>query len=415
MPQSRSRVGSSDRRAFLQAVGLAGGLAARPAAAPAAERPSSLTITQVETFALEHRLPRAMGPSTAMSNLKDTLLVKISTDSGLVGWGETADVGGTRGIIEDHLKPQLLGKNPLEHRSLWRTLWGANFGDGRAVAALDIALHDVRGKALGLSIADLYGGRLRDSVPVYAAVMNYHEGLEPEKQFPEEARQMVARGFRNLKARTGRLGHRRDLGLLTRVREAVGPDIRLLTDGNGAFTLPAAVKFGKELEKLDFYFFEEPLPQGLNYAGYDELTRSLDIAVVGGEVLDSRASARDHLVKRSFDVIQPDPTLCGGIGEVLFIAEMARLFSIQCLPHCYAGAIADAATLQLLSLLPPFTFGFTSDEPMLEYDAGENPFRDEVVPTGFRLSDGRFSVPQGPGLGIEVDEGAVKKYARPRS
>ncbi len=407
-------VGSSDRRAFLQAIGLAGGLGALPAAALGDDRPSSLTITKVETFALEHRLARAMGPSTAMSNLKDALLVKISTDSGLVGWGETADVGGTRGIIEDHLKPQLLGKNPLEHRRLWRSLWGANFGDGRAVAALDIALHDLRGKALGLSIADLYGGRLRDSVPVYAAVMNYHEGLEPETQFPEEARQMVARGFRNLKARTGRLGHRRDLGILTRVREAVGPEIRLLTDGNGAFTLPQAVKFGKELEKLDFYFFEEPLPQGLNYAGYDELTRSLDIAVAGGEVLDSRASARDHLVKRSFDVIQPDPTLCGGIGEVLFIAEMARLFSIQCLPHCYAGAIADAATLQLLSLLPPFTFGFSSDEPMLEYDAGENPFRDEVVPAGFRLADGRFTVPTGPGLGIEIDEAAVKKYARPR-
>ena len=209
MAQLPSFVGSSDRRAFLQAIGLAGGLGTLPEVAHGDDRPSSLTITQVETFALEHRLPRAMGPSTAMSNLKDSLLVKISTDSGLVGWGETADVGGTRGIIEDHLKPQLLGKNPLEHRRLWRTLWGANFGDGRAVAALDIALHDVRGKALGLSIADLYGGRLRDSVPVYAAVMNYHEGLEPEKQFPEEARQMVARGFRNLKARTGRLGHAR--------------------------------------------------------------------------------------------------------------------------------------------------------------------------------------------------------------
>src|SRR5262245_1927556 len=109
------------------------------------EKPSELTITAVETFSLLHKLPRAIGPSTALAPRRDALLVKITTDSGLVGWGETADVGGTRGIIEDHLKPMLLGKNPLQHRKLWRQLWGPNFGDGRAVAGCDVALADVRG------------------------------------------------------------------------------------------------------------------------------------------------------------------------------------------------------------------------------------------------------------------------------
>ncbi|MFM8288196.1 MAG: mandelate racemase/muconate lactonizing enzyme family protein [Planctomycetaceae bacterium] len=406
------------RRQFLSHVSAAacGWGALRGSIEPlfAAERPSSLTITAVETFACEHRLPKAMGPSTAMSNMRDALLVKISTDSGFAGWGETADVGGTRGIIEDHLKPILLGKNPLRHRQLWRSLWGANFGDGRAVAGVDIALQDLRGKALQQSVAELYGGRLRDTIPVYAAALHYTEGEDPLVRHPEEAGELVERGFRAIKARTGRQDHRRDLEVLTRVRKKVGPDIRLLTDGNGAFTLPQAVRFGKRLEELDFYMFEEPLPQGLNYAGYDELTRSLDIAVAGGEVLDSRSSAREHLVRRSFDIIQPDPSLCGGIGEVLFIAEMARLFSVQCLPHCFAGAIADAAALQLLSLLPPFNFGASSDEPMLEYDVTENPIRDEVMPRPFEFREGRFTVPDGPGLGIEVDEEAVRRLAAKR-
>ena len=125
-------------------------------------KPSSLTITNVETFPLRHRLPRAMGVSTALSDVRPCLLVKISTDSGLVGWGETIDVGGTRAVIETKHKPALLGKNPLEHRKLWRSLWGPSFGDGRAVGAVDIALHDLRGKALGQSVAELYGGRLRE-------------------------------------------------------------------------------------------------------------------------------------------------------------------------------------------------------------------------------------------------------------
>lgn len=375
-------------------------------------KPGSLTITKVETFPLRHKLQRAIGVSTALGASRDALLIKISTDSGLVGWGETADVGGTRGIIEDHLKTILLGKNPLEHRKLWRALWAPNFGDGRAVAGVDLALHDLRGKALGQSVADMYGGRVRDKVVAYAAAMNYTDGIAPEEQFPAEAAGLAKRGFLALKIRTGRFEHKRDLKVLAKIREAVGPDIKLLTDGNGAFTVPQAIKFGKELEKLDFYCFEEPLPQGLNYAGYQEVTRTLDIAIAGGEVLDSRATARDHVVNRSFDIIQPDASLCGGIAEVLFIAEMSRLFSVQCVPHCWGGALVIAATLQILSLLPPFTFGFTSDEPMLEFDTFENPFREAIITKPFTLENGYVQVPTGPGLGIEVIEDLLPKYLK---
>jgi len=383
----------------------------RNAFAQSLVKPSALTITNVETFPLRHRMRRAMGVSTALSDIRHCLLVKITTDSGIVGWGETIDVGGTRAVIETKHKPALLGKNPLEHRKLWRTLWGPSFGDGRAMGAVDIALHDVRGKALGLSIAELYGGRLRDSVLVYASAMNYSEGIRPEDQFPSEAAELVKSGYKALKTRSGRFDLRRELAVVTKIREVVGRDIRLLTDGNGAFTLPQAVKFGKELEKLDFYCFEEPLPQGLNYAGYDVLCESLDICVAGGEGLDSRVAARDHIVKRSFDMIQPDVILCGGINEVLFIAEMARLWSVQCVPHCWSGAIGVAATLQLLSLLPDATFGFTSDQPMLELDLLENPFRDELSPKPFQInSQGLVEIPNKPGLGIEINEEVVRKY-----
>ena len=412
---------SISRRAWL-GTGLAGSLgivasqgdlaAQQPTSNRVAEKPSSLKITKVETFALEHKLKKAIGVSTALSDVRDALLVKISTDSGLVGWGETADVGGTRGIIEDHLKSILLGTNPLDHRKLWRSLWGANFGDARAVAGVDIALHDLRGKALGLPVCDLYGGRVHEKILAYAAAMNYTDGVRPEDQYPAEAAALVKRGFQAMKIRTGRFENRRDLAVLAKVREAVGPEIRLLTDGNGAFTLPQAVKIGKELEKLDFYCFEEPLPQGINYAGYDELTRTLDIAVSGGEVLDSRASAREHIVKRSFDIIQPDVSLCGGVAETLFIAEMARLFSIQCIPHCWAGAVTIAATLHVLALLPPYNFGFTADKPMLEFDVYENPFRDEIVTKPFELQQGHVEIPKGPGLGIEINEEVVRKYAK---
>jgi D-galactarolactone cycloisomerase len=103
--------------------------------------------------------------------------------------------------------------------------------------------------------------------------------------------------------------------------------------------------------------------------------------------------------------------LCGGIGEALFIAEMARLWSVQCLPHCWSGVIGIAATLQLLSLLPDATFGFSSDQPMLEHDLLENPFRDELSPKPFQINaEGFVEIPTGPGLGIEINEEVVRKY-----
>lgn len=404
------------RRSLLSStlVGMGGALAGSAWLAAddarAAEKPSSLTITNVETFRLRHKLPRAIGVSIALSEYRTALLVKISTDSGLVGWGEAADIAGARATIEERLKPLLVGQNPLEHRRLWRQLWGANFGDPRAVGGVDVALHDLRGKALGLAVAELYGGRVRDRVTPYAAAMNYTAGIDPEQQYPAEAAELKQRGFRAMKMRTGRFDMRRDLAVLTKVRETVGPDIRLLTDANGAFTLPQALKFGQALEQLDFYCFEEPLPQGLNYAGYDELARQLTIPLAGGEVLESRVQAKEHLLKRSFDIIQPDVILCGGIAETLFIAELARLFSVPCVPHCWSGALGIAATLQVLALLPPFTHGQTSDEPMLELDTAENPFREAIVAQPFRLHQGQITVPTVPGLGVEIVEESLDRY-----
>src|SRR5439155_18223265 len=116
----------------------------------------AMKITSVQTYHLEHTLPHLFGGATLFYSSRDTLLIKIGTDEGLVGWGETAPLGAARAVIEEQLKPILIGQNPLDHRRLWRQLWGPNFGNGLAVGGVDIALHDLRGKAVNRSIADLY-------------------------------------------------------------------------------------------------------------------------------------------------------------------------------------------------------------------------------------------------------------------
>jgi D-galactarolactone cycloisomerase len=370
-----------------------------------------MKITRVHTYLLEYRVARAFGPSTMLYPNRATLLVKIDTDEGVAGWGETAPIGAAQDLIERHLGPALIGQDPLAHRRLWRTLWGPNFGNALAVAALDIALHDLRGKALGLSITELYGGRLRDRVPAYASAMNYVEGWDPEQHYPEEAARLAAQGFRAMKMRLGGQPVARDVAAAAAVREAVGPGVQLMADGNGAYSLSTAIQVGRELERLGFYWFEEPLPQP-NYAGYEVLADKLDIAIAAGEALASREACKNVIERRAMDIVQPDVSLCGGFAECLFMAEMARLWAIPCMPHCWGGAVVVAATLQLLALLPDASWARTTETPMLELDTVENPFRDELAGAPICIDkEGMVAVPSGPGLGIEIDESLVQRYA----
>ena len=382
---------------------------------PSADNPvPKVKIASVKTYLLQHRLKRPFGVSISvpLSTTRSALLVKIETDSGLVGWGETAVLGGVRGAIETKLAPLLIGRNPLEYRTLWRLLWGANFGDGRAVGAVDVALNDLRGKVLNLPTTALFGGPMRNRIPAYASAMNYVEGRRPEQQFPDEAAALVQQGYKALKMRIGRHSVARDGDIANRVREAVGPDIQLMADGNAGYTMGTAIRMGDKLYELGYDFFEEPLPQSPKYAGYDKLVDKLRIPLAAGEAVDSRAAAKDLIDRRAMDIIQPDVSLCGGIGTALFIAELAALSgNIRCIPHCWGSDIVTAATIQFLALLPDPHWGFPTHTPLLEMDLSENPWRREIMREPIEVRGGFVDVPQKPGLGIEVDEDAVRKFA----
>lgn len=370
-------------------------------------------ITAVKTFVLHHPLARGTGPSTYYYRSRNTLIVKLETDEGAVGWGETVVFAGVRNVIEEQYAPLLIGRDPVAHRPLWRALWGANFGNGMALGAVDMALDDLRGKALGVSVAEMHGGRLRDRVVAYASAMNYIEGEDPVEQYPREAEALVARGYRAMKMRIGGQPMRRDLDAVAAVRKAVGPDVKLMADGNGAYTLPSAIRVGRELEQLGLHWFEEPLPQSVpDYAAYETLADTLDIAIAACEGLTSRGMFREAIARRAMDIVQPDVSLAGGIGECLFVAEMARLWGIPCMPHCWAGGIVIAATVHLLSLLPDWSWARETESPMLELDMVENPFRDDLLAQPLDIRDGFVTVPTGPGLGVDVDEDKLAFYEK---
>jgi D-galactarolactone cycloisomerase len=372
-----------------------------------------IKITAVRTYLLKHKLSRATGPANAYTRVRSALLVKLETNEGLCGWGETVALPGIRGIIDDHLSQILVGRDPRDHRRLMREMWGQSFGSGIAIGAVSIALDDLRGKALQLPVCDLYGGRLRDRVPVYASGMNYIEGEDPLNHYAQEAAQLKAQGFAAMKMRIGGQTVAKDLAAIEAVRAAVGPDVKLMADGNGAYSLGGAIEMGRELERLRFTWFEEPMPQNTpDYPSYETLTEKLDIPIAAGEGMGTRGAFRTAITARKMAIIQPDPALAGGVGECLFIAEMARLWGMQCMPHTWAGGIVIAASVHLLSMLPDFSWGRNTDVPLLELDQVENPFRDAILTRSISIKNGHAAVPNAPGLGIEVDEERVASYAK---
>lgn len=369
-----------------------------------------LRITSIEVIPLSTPLTVPRGPSILTYAKRDTLFIKLNTDTGLVGWGETYRLAGVEGALRDILCPLLIGRNPLELRSLHAEMRGATFDNGFAVGGMDLALHDLLGKALGVPVHQLYGGALRSSIEAYASLPGYYDDRGPESHWLADAEDLVTRGFHGVKFRVGRFDPRREAAILGEVRSAVGRDVRLMADGNAAYAPDQSLRMAYALSDLDFEWLEEPLPQS-GYLGYPELRAKMSLPLAGGEGLLNRSAAHASLERGCFDIVQPDVSICGGIGETLFIGDLARLSAVRCIPHCWAGALTLAATLQVCTLLPEMSRLRGSAEPLLEFDVTENPFRDNVVVGDpFALHDGRVAVPSAPGLGIDIDEDALRGY-----
>jgi D-galactarolactone cycloisomerase len=351
------------------------------------------------------------GPSILTYHSRETLFVKVSTDDGLIGWGETYRMAGVESAIRDVLAPLLIGGEAIVSRQLHEQMLAATFGNGFAVGGVDLALHDLWGKALGVPVHALYGGARRARVEAYASLPGYYLDSGPEDYWANEIVELAEQGFHAMKLRIGRYPPEREMPLLSEVRHTVGSDVRLMADANAAYSPAAALRVGRVLEELDFGWLEEPMPQS-GYHGYPDVRAKLGLPLAGGEGLGTRWAAAQALQQGCFDIIQPDVSICGGITEGLFIGELAQLSAVRCIPHCWAGAITLAATVHLAALLPEPSRMPGVDAPLVEVDVTENPFRDDVViGKPFRLTDGCIDVPQGPGLGIEIDEQALRRYS----
>lgn len=378
-----------------------------------------MKITTIETFLLESPIEQSFGWSQGWVGKRNTGLVKVTTDEGLVGWGEGIS-GPADAVIRDLFGPMLLGQNPLNRLGLWQQMFAALYNAnvaggfaGSAISALDTALWDIAGKAAGQPIYALLGGQIRDKVAVYATGLYYTEGEFPDRLL-DEARGYVEAGFKGMKTKVGGLKLNEDVQRVAAIREAIGPDIYLAVDANQAYNAPTAIRIGQRLADYDILWFEEPV-SARDMAGYVQVKSALPMAISGGENLRTRYAFAPVFAARAMDIIQPDVVNVGGITELRNVAMTANTFGVQVNPHVWGSPVMIAATLHVAATIPPCPPARTPEpyqqEPVMEFDRTPSPLRQELCNIPFDQEDGFVAVPDGPGLGIEIDETVLQRLS----
>jgi D-galactarolactone cycloisomerase len=337
-------------------------------------------------------------------------LLEVRTDEGLLGIGSAMTSKSLIVAAVELLRPHLIGERADEPARVGEKLRQAMFWQGRggavehAISGIDIALWDLMGKVCGQPVSRLLGGCYRHRVKPYGSIL-----FDEPEALRETLRQTVARGFRAIKLGWrpfGRRDRRTDELLVKTARATVGPDVELMVDAGGSEQFwPHGYKWALETAKMladyGILWFEEALPPD-DLEGYIELRRHSPVPIATGEVLTRRQSFRPFLERGAVDIIQPDCTKCGGLTEAWRIAWMAYEHNIQWIPHGWNTAIGLAADLHLSAAMPVARY--------VEY-LTPSPYLDEIIVEPFKVdAEGYLPIPDKPGLGIELNRDALKRY-----
>lgn len=371
-----------------------------------------MKITDVEFIPLSVRLTGddVVRWSGGMMDVFTTTLVRVWTDDGVTGLGETyaglfaPEV--VRSVVEFY-RPLLLGRDPLQPASLAReltdrTLFWARSGIGAAVlGAIEVALWDIAGKAANAPVWQLLGGSHRERVAAYAS-----GGLDrPLDEFQAELRGYLDAGFRAVKIRVGH-GPARDIPKVFAAREALGPDAALMVDavqGHNprAWTSAEALEVVTRIEDCRLKWFEEPC-RATDYEGYARVRAKTSIPIAGGESSTTIHDFRRFFDAGALDIAQPDATYTGGISACRDVALLAESHGLRIVPHVWGSGVAVMANLHMVFTVPNCT--------MIEVPVQKNPLRDALLLEPIALQEGALPRPTRPGLGVELPEGLQEEY-----
>ncbi len=349
----------------------------------------------------------------------DWVFVHVHTDAGLTGLGEASHSGNDALLIAtlEIFKQQLLGQNPLDINRLWRRL--ARVDGGRvahtALSGLEQALWDIMGQHLGVPIHALFGGKVRDSLRLYANINRHVNDRSPEG-FARAAKEAVAQGFTAVKLapfdevrapdhiRTGpQAAWRAGIARVEAVRATIGAEIDLMVDCHGRMEPSEAIEVGHALENCDLMWYEEPVKRAFpDHLAF--ISKHVAMPTASAESVFGLVGFRRFLLERAVDVLMPDVKHCGGLQEMLHIAHAARMHELLIAPHNPSGPVATVATAHAVATLPNFL--------ILEYAWGEAAWRADLLTPQEPIQHGYLHLSTTPGLGYQLNPDVVAAHRK---
>ena len=373
-----------------------------------------MKIAEIRTHLLSHRLDTAFESASARFDHRRHCLVEVICEDGTTGWGEALGPSHLNAAVIAAYAPRFIGRNPLDTEILWAEAYNFLRDQGMrglaitALSGIDVALWDIKGKHFGASVATLLGGRVRDHVRAYATGSFRRDGVDRVSDIAAEVAGYRAEGFDAVKVKIG-FDVDEDLAVLTAVRDAIGPEMGLMIDANHGYDMGEAIELGNRAAPLNIAWFEEPvIPE--NLAAYGQVRARQPIPVAGGETWHGRWAMAQALEANAVDILQPDLCGVGGFTEMRRIADQATLAGVRLVPHVWGTGVQIAASLQWMAAQLPDPVRPEPRAPVLELDRTENPFRQAILTEPLDHSGGSVTVPDAPGLGIEIDRDALAAY-----
>jgi len=370
-----------------------------------------MKIVDVTAYHLSHRFEIPPRPqSRGSASKRDTVLVKVTSSDGIVGYGESYHGHAPTAVAElvnSTIREAVIGEEVHDTEGIWfklymRYLIGAGLGAAvlHAMSGLDMALWDVRGKALGVPVYTLLGGRQRE-FRAYAGGLNL--GFQPPEELVAEVERLRSEhGFTAVKLRLGDTVEN-DLMRVKAVREHFGDDLEIMGDANLGYTYSEVYRLLPGLAEYGVSWLEEPLTRD-NIDGYVDMRRRSGVPIAAGENLYGRHELKHWLGRRALDVVQSDCSKTGGITELKKIGDLAATLQLRFAPHTSHTRLNHAATLHVMSALP--------SSYVYEADASkDNRFSAELITAPIQVVDGMVRPPTEPGLGVRVDEEQLERFA----
>jgi len=363
-----------------------------------------MKITEVKTYDLNYPLAEPFANSRVWCKARTAGVVEIITDAGVTGWGE-----GLTTPNRQEIDAHIIGRDPLDAAVIWNDLYAQGWGDIAAISAVDIALWDIAGKVRDMPVYRLLGGAFRDRIPAYASGLFMRDRPDNTGALADEARAYADAGFPAVKMKIGH-GEDYDVESVAAVREAIGDDLLFAVDANCGYDVGTAIDVGRKIADSDIYWYEEPI-EIENVSGYAEIRRALGMRIAGGEMLRGHRAFRNLIQGRGIDIVQPDISVAGGFTECRKVQAMASANGVRVLPHMWGTSIRLAATLHWQATIPDDPESLHPQPSLFEFDMTENALRTELALEPLRAVDGEVEVPQGPGLGIEIDRDLLERYS----